>query len=90
MRLHHLVSSVLLRLAAIGGSASGSGVESHLSASAIGSALPIIKEQYIRCQTDGGVTAFSSADLQCNASDPCPDGSHCNSLGTSKTSLYQV
>ncbi|KAF3033539.1 hypothetical protein E8E11_001215 [Didymella keratinophila] len=81
MRLYPLVSSVLLRLAAIGGSASGSGSESQLSPSAIDSAPPTIEEQYIRCQTNGGVTAFSSAGLQWSAGDPCPDGSNCNSLG---------
>ncbi|KAF1922681.1 glycoside hydrolase family 18 protein [Didymella exigua CBS 183.55] len=88
MRLR-LVTSASLGLAVFGGLASGEQSEPwNLTLNGaprhhLDPVLPIldIEEQYIRSQTDGGVTTLGSTDLQCSASNPCPHGSCCNLQG---------
>ncbi|KAJ4402691.1 hypothetical protein N0V91_007066 [Didymella pomorum] len=88
MRLRPAFSSAFLGLTALCGLASGGEPESNLSLYGaprhnLDPVLPIldIEEKYIRSQTDVSVTALGGTELQCSASNPCPDGSCCNDQG---------
>jgi len=95
MRLRPPFKSALLGLTALCGFVSGGEPENNLALYGaprhnLEPVLPIldIEEKYIRSQTDGGVTALGGTDLQCSASNPCPDGSCCNNQGMSNISSF--
>lgn len=95
MRLRPAFSSAFLGLTALCGLASGGEPESNLSLYGaprhnLDPVLPILdmEEKYIRSQTDVSVTAFGDTELQCSASNPCPDGSCCNDQGMLNTSRH--
>ena len=91
-----LFTFALLGLTAIGGHAS-SNSDSNITffgapRASLDGVLPVlsIEEDYIRGQTDGiSNGAFGAAGpVQCSVSNPCADGSCCNSQGMCKPNRF--